>query len=239
MRCREITAGVWHRDGSSQLYLAGVRIIFVINKDNPRIKGLNTTELENALRAVGELLQAEGARAAIVVVGGASLSLLGLVPRTTRDVDVIARVEEPEPSAAPEVRPTSVPLVPPEPLPEPLVRAIGTVARDFGLPPDWMNTDVALQWRSGLPPGLEDGLSWRRYNALRVGLVGRRALIALKLFAAVDGGPGGVHFQDLVALDPTDDELAQAAAWVRTQDASSVFGQMVGEVVTLVRERER
>ena len=48
-----------------------------------------------------------------------------------------------------------------------------------------------------------------------------------------------MHFQDLVALGPTGDELAQAAAWVRTQDASSVFGQMVGEVVTLVQERGR
>ena len=221
------------------MHLAEVWIIFYNNKDNPYIRRLNTTELENALGAVGELLQAEGARAAIVVVGGASLSLLGLVPRTTRDVDVIARVEEPEPGAVPEERTPAAPLVPPEPLPEPLVRAIRTVARDFGLPPDWMNTDVALQWRSGLPPGLEDGLSWRRYDALRVGLVGRRALIALKLFAAVDGGPGGVHFQDLVALGPTDDEMAQAAAWVRTQDASSVFGQMVGEVVALVRKKGR
>lgn len=76
-----------------------------------------------------------------------------------------------------------------------------------------------------------------RYDALRVGLVGRRALIALKLFAAVDGGPGGVHFQDLVALEPSDDELEEASAWVRTQDASSVFEQMVGEVVELVQKR--
>lgn len=98
-----------------------------------------------------------------------------------------------------------------------------------------MNTDVALQWRSGLPPGLEEELTWRRYDALSVGLVGRRALTALKLFAAVDGGPGGVHFQDLVALGPTESELAEASAWVRTQDASVVFEQMVGEVVTLVQ----
>ena len=195
---------------------------------------MTTAELEDVLYAVGGLLRAEGAQTAIVVVGGASLSLLGLVPRTTRDVDVIARAleEDAEGVSTPGL------LVPPEPLPGPLVRAVRTVARDFGLPADWMNTDVALQWRSGLPPGLDDELTWRRYDALRVGLVGRRTLTALKLFAAVDGGPGGVHFQDLVALHPTDEELSQAAAWVRTQDASKVFLQMVGEVVALVQERE-
>ena len=200
---------------------------------------MTTAELEDALHAVGGLLRAEDAHAAVVVVGGASLSLLGLVPRTTRDVDVIARVQEPEPDAEPGGNAISGHLVPPDPLPEPLVRAIRTVARDFGLPAYWMNTDVALQWRYGLPPALEEELTWRRYDALTVGLVGRGSLIALKLFAAVDGGPTGVHFQDLVALRPTEDELSQAASWVRTQDASSVFLQMVGEVVALVREKQR
>ncbi len=184
--------------------------------------------LEDALRAVGELLKAEGASAAIVVVGGASLSLLGLIGRTTRDVDVIARVRETAPSDR---------LIPPEPMPEPLVRAIGTVARDFGLPSDWMNTDVALQWRSGLPPGLAEDLVWRQYAALRVGLAGRRSLIALKLFAAVDSGPEGVHFQDLTRLRPTEKELSEAAVWVRTQDAAGAFLRMVEEVVALVKQR--
>ena len=39
---------------------------------------------------IGELLDAEGARAYVVVVGGAALNLLGVVERPTRDVDVIA-----------------------------------------------------------------------------------------------------------------------------------------------------
>lgn len=47
-------------------------------------------QIEPALRAVGELLQLEGHEFAIVVVGGTSLNLLGLVNRVTTDVDVIA-----------------------------------------------------------------------------------------------------------------------------------------------------
>lgn len=202
---------------------------------------MDHTDLEDALNAVGGLLQAEGTTASIVVVGGASLSLLGLVPRTTRDVDVIALVEEAGSGVRIDIdlggQAMLGYLIPPDPLPSQLAHAIQTVARDFGLPTDWMNTDVALQWRSGLPPGLEEEITWHRYEALNVGLVGRRTLISLKLFAAVDDGPGGVHFRDLLALRPTDAELTLASQWVGTQDTSDVFLQMIGEVLALVKEK--
>ncbi|GAB5519703.1 MAG: hypothetical protein RhofKO_19540 [Rhodothermales bacterium] len=187
---------------------------------------MNRNDLNDALAAVGELLAAESADASIVVVGGASLSLLGLVTRITRDVDVIARLNN---------RTGDALLTHPEPLPKALLRAIHTVGRDFGLPADWMDTDVALQWKTGLPPGLVDDLTWRTYSSLRVGLAGRQTLIALKLFAAVDGGPLGVHFQDLVALASSGEDLSRAALWVRSQDTSAVFQQMVGEGVDAVQ----
>lgn len=159
------------------------------------------------------------------MVGGASLNLLGLLERTTQDIDVIARAH-----------PASLAyLIPPEPLPSALVRAISRVARDFSLPDDWMNTVVAKQWDQGLPPWLADNLDWRTYGALRVGLAGRRTLVALKLFAAVDQSPRSVHAQDLIALAPTDAELEAAAEWVVTQDASLEFPRLVQEMVDHVR----
>lgn len=196
---------------------------------------MDPDDLDTALSAVGELLASDGFDESIVVVGGAALSLLGLVPRATRDVDVIARALNSEPDAVDARRPMR--LVRPDPLPDHLVRAVATVARDFGLRSNWMNTDVALQWRSGLPPGMNEDLSWRRYDGLNVGLAGRRGLIPLKLFAAVDDGPRGVHFQDLVKVRPTRQELDQAAQWVKTQDASSIFIQMVDEVVDALLQR--
>jgi hypothetical protein len=45
------------------------------------------------LRALGEQLALLGERRTLAVVGGASLLVLGLVTRTTRDVDVVALVE--------------------------------------------------------------------------------------------------------------------------------------------------
>lgn len=189
---------------------------------------LGSEELEDVLAAVGDLLQTEGERVGIVVVGGASLNLLGLIERTTSDIDVIARVRlsDDGPEQA---------LLPPEPMPEPLVGAVETVARDFDLPADWMNAVIGAQWELGLPPYLEEDLTWRTYGGLRVGLAGRRTLIALKLFAAVDQGPESVHVQDLVALRPTEEELKEAADWVCSQDASPEFATMTHEVVQYVR----
>jgi hypothetical protein len=63
-----------------------------------------------------------------------------------------------------------------------LVRAIRLVAEDMRLAPDWLNTGPALQWRTGLPPGLAGRIQWRRYgSALDVGIAGRYDLIFFKL----------------------------------------------------------
>ena len=98
-----------------------------------------------------------------------------------------------------------------------------------------MNTEIGAQWDLGLPPFLTDDLTWHRYGGLHVGLAGRRTLIALKLFAAVDQGPESVHYQDLVALAPTDEELNAAASWVRGQDTSPIFAEMLDQVTHRVR----
>lgn len=130
-------------------------------------------------------------------------------------------------------------LIRPEPLPQALVDGIAQVARDFGLPADWMNTAVAEQWRYGLPPTMADGIEWHAYGGLHVGIAGRQALIALKLFAAVDQGPRSVHMQDLLRFRATEDELANAAAWVGQQDASAQFAADLEETLAYVRTHGR
>lgn len=187
--------------------------------------------LDELLTAVGAHLAAREATASIVVIGGAALVLHGWIDRATRDVDIVARVARPG-----DGRRT---LVPPEPLPEALVDAVRTVARDYGLPRTWMNTGPAAQWKTGLPPGFSDEIEWRRHRALEVGIAGRRSLIALKLFAAVDQGPESVHYQDLTALGPEDEELTQAADWVTRQDASEIFARQVQEAVDHVQRYDR
>jgi hypothetical protein len=185
----------------------------------------DSRHIEQLLRAVGDQLTAAGAPCAIVIIGGAAMNLGGFVSRPTRDVDVLALV-------------TAGRIGPAEPLPARLRDAIATVARDYRLPADWMNTGPARQLRTGLPPGLETRLEWRQYGALQVGLVSREDLVAFKLYAAADQtGPGSVHVTDLLALLPTAAELGRAAEWIRTQDPTPEFHGVLERVIAHVLGR--
>lgn len=191
----------------------------------------NRSDITRALQLVGELLAAEGHEFSIVILGGAALNLLGVVERTTTDVDIIAFASTKE-----GVLDESVLTKPPTPLPAPLLRAARTVARDLALEENWLNAGPALQWRNGLPPGLAQRVKWQQRAGLRVGVVDRYDLIFFKLFAAADSaGPRSVHFQDLLALNPSADDLNTAAAWVATQDASPEFASVLRQVVAHVR----
>jgi hypothetical protein len=181
--------------------------------------------ISETISALGEILASEGESAAIVVVGGTAMIVQGFVERATSDVDVIARAKDARRTGRRSIEP-------PEPLPEPLLRAIARVARDFSLPADWMNTTAGLQWKTGLPPGFTDRIHWSQYGGLWLGLADRYDLIMMKLYAAADGeGPASVHFQDLLALRPTNDELQSAAQWVRSQDTSPQFAAILDQVV--------
>ena len=171
----------------------------------------NSTDVERALDAVGQILHAEGLRFAIAVIGGAALQLLGVVQRATRDVDVVALGDPPD---------AKRPLTQQWP----------------GLDSNWLNLGPALQWKQGLPPGFEDRLQWRRYHSLTVGIADRRDLIAFKLYAAADStGPSSVHYQDLIALEPCTEEIDWAAEWVRAQDVATEFHAVLSQVVDHVK----
>jgi hypothetical protein len=189
--------------------------------------------LDRALAATGDVLARQGASAAIVVVGGTALNLLRVIERSTRDVDVIATATPRSDGQPRDIRP-------PDPLPQPLVDAIATVARDLGLPPDWLNTTVGGQWKTGLPPGFAGRITWRRHAGLWVGLPGRIDLIYLKLSAAADDlGPGSRHYQDLLALRPTPEELVGARAWIQGQDQSPAMAEALDRVIAHVDAARR
>jgi hypothetical protein len=196
-------------------------------------------DIEDALRRTGELVAFERERYAIVVLGGAALNLLGIVARPTIDVDILAFAVSTGPGA------TLVLAEPRLPLPPVLARAIQTVARDSKLDPNWMNIGPALQWRQGLPPGLSDRLVWRHYGptinptyGLDVGLVSRIDLIFFKVYAAADHATTrSVHYKDLIALAPTGHEIASAISWIRPQNASPEFHQILDDLARHVQQR--
>jgi len=176
-----------------------------------RIGSENLNEIFSALdRQIGVH---GGVPISLVVCGGTALAALGLVNRTTKDVDVLAQAEEAK---------EGIKVLKIDEFPQWLKEAAETVGRDFGLPEGWLNLGPASQLESGLPERFEKRLVKRRYGKyLTVYFTGRTDQIFFKLYAAIDRDD--YHVQDLLALKPTEKEMEEATKWVLTQDVSEGF----------------
>lgn len=166
----------------------------------------------------GRLARNDAPPVGIVVCGGAALIMLGLNPRTTIDVDIVALADGAGTLSAP------------APLPEYLLLAAKEVALTLKLPADWLNNgpsrDEGGLFQMGLPEGFVTRLHAKVYGShLTVYFIGRVDQIHFKLYAAVDRG--GYHISDLALLDPTDEELTGAARWAMTHDVSPGFRSLL------------
>jgi hypothetical protein len=171
------------------------------------------------LGALGEQLAAVGERYELVVIGGSGLLALGIIERSTHDVDLVALRSGDKLDSA-------------EPLPRKLAIARDRVARDFDLPADWLNPGPTDLLRFGLPEDFINRLERRDYgDSLSVYLASRYDQVHFKLYALVDQGPGK-HEDDLKALSPTKEELLAAAHWSRTHDPSEGYAEILRDVLT-------
>lgn len=166
--------------------------------------------LHSALTTLGRLLAARGLPTELVVIGGSGLILGGFVERATQDVDFVARLH-------------GGALRPADELPQPFFIAVGDVARELGLEPSWLNTGPKDLLRAGLPAGFLSRCSRHDFDALTRFVASRVDQIHLKLYAAVDDGLLGRHFQDLLTLGPSSPEIEAAGSWCRTHDPSAAF----------------
>jgi len=171
--------------------------------------------LDQALRALAETLEARHASYELVAVGGSSLLLLGLLSRPTRDLDIVAVVDDGK-------------YVKADPLPPVLLDAVRDVGEVLGIGADWLNAAPAALLDFGLPEGFAVRTEVRDFGALILHLASRSDQICLKLYAAVDQWPAtSKHVDDLRTLAPTADELRAAAAWTRTHDPSPAFHDLL------------
>jgi len=177
----------------------------------------NKKAVDTILSALGEQYASlKGAELDILVCGGSALQALGLIERPTKDVDVLAILNlENEPILA-------------EPLPKLLLQAVGKVARDFQLVENWLNPGPTSAITLGLPKGLLERAEKRHYGLkLTVRFLSRFDQIHFKLYAAADHSAASKHYQDLLKLKPTEQEIETAARWAMTQDPSEGFKQML------------
>jgi len=118
-----------------------------------------------------------------------------------------------------------------KPLDDQLVEAAGKVAGDFNLPDNWINVGPASAVDFGLPEGIMERVATKKYgHKLTIHFLGRYDQIHFKLYASVDQG-AGKHFDDLLALDPTADELEEAARWSMTHDESEGYRQVLKDLL--------
>ena len=171
---------------------------------------IDTAGLEDALQVLGNLLADRGQHYEIAAIGGGSLLLLGLITRTTKDLDLVALIEENE-------------LVSVDPMPQALARAVDEVGQALELGKGWLNAGPASLLKKGLPFGFMTRLHIREYKGLTVYLADRFDQICFKLYASVDQGPQSKHYIDLIALKPTYEELEKAKNWCITHDPSEPF----------------
>lgn len=178
------------------------------------------TGIERVLSALGEQLDAANASIPeLVVCGGSALIVLKLVRRTTKDVDILAFVEENSGGKANLRRA--------EPFPPELIESARKIARDFNLPEKWLNPGPTSAVDFGLPERLMERVETRQYGkTLVIHFLSRYDQIYFKLYAAVDQGIGK-HYNDLLVLQPTTEELEEAARWSMTHDVSETYRQSI------------
>lgn len=152
-----------------------------------------TMQPEETIPDFDEYLADQGLRFEAVIIGGAALSLLGVVLRATDDCDVLDPV-----------------------IPERVLETAKRFAKLRDLNHDWLNCKshdfvgvpgcLPAGWRDRLQP-LFTG------RAIVFKTLGRQDLLCTKLVALIDRG---TDYRDCVALKPTTSELR--AAWPFVQD---------------------
>ena len=179
-------------------------------------------QIESVLTALAEQLEVRGVmHCEMVVCGGAALNILGYVSRVTEDVDVVAFVDTKSDGSTTLVKAT-------KPMNPAIEDAATRVQKDFDLTDNWLNPGPASVMDLGLPDGLMDRVETRTYGKnLTIHFLSRYDQIHFKLYAVVDRDRGDVHYGDLLALEPTAEELEKAARWSMTHDISEGYRKVL------------
>lgn len=160
------------------------------------------------LERFDDYLAGRGLTLNAVVIGGAALSLLGVITRETRDCDVMH------------------PMLTDEIIEAAKSFAIEMSAQDSPLADDWLNNNP-MQVAELLPKGwLARSQVVFAGKALTVLSLCRADLLLTKLFAYCDRG---TDIGDCIALKPSVEELKAARLWVEAQDANTDWPNHVEE----------
>jgi len=180
-------------------------LFYRLGKPIQMVKPFKSTEILENLTLLSDWLRVKypDDRFELIVVGGAAMALDGFKEQTT-DIDLLR----------------------PEVLPASIANGIAHISRINRLGPEWLNSNVAnmLQRIRG-PKGLPDyfneiSQTIKISENLKIGLIGRQALISLKLLATT---PSYIkHTVDIKNLSPTEEEITEAVRFVLDTDNTTL-----------------
>jgi hypothetical protein len=177
----------------------------------------NRADVERALTELGRQLALRDADPVTALCCGASaLCVVGALSRRTLDVDAVAMI-----GAAGEI--VRVEEFSPE-----MDDAISAAGLSLQLNRDWFNLAARAILSRGLPTGALERSAQHSMDfgpCLTVRFMDRTDLIALKMSAALDPLEGRRHIEDLVAINPTREELKHGADWIGAWPSSASFKQ--------------
>jgi hypothetical protein len=160
------------------------------------------------------------------------LNLMGLVSRSTSDVDILC--------AAQVVAKGKVRLLPGTTLPSRFADLVAEVGHELGIKEEWLNFGPAPLLDFGLPPGLETRLKRKSYGrCLALHVISRLDQIHLKLYATMDPKTRiEIHLGDLMDLEPTKAEARAAVDWLLNRKTSADFRRKLKQVLDRIGHEE-
>ena len=169
------------------------------------VKPLKSGEILENLKLLSDWLRVKypGDHFELIVVGGAALALDGFKEQTT-DID----------------------LLKPDVLPVPMKNGIAHISRVKRLGAEWLNTNIAnmlfkVKGPKELPAYFNEiSRTIELGDNLKIGLIGRQALISLKMLAATPSYTK--HTVDIKSLNPGKQEIAEAIRFVFSIDNSQL-----------------
>jgi hypothetical protein len=168
------------------------------------VKPLKDSEIVENLQLLADWLRVKdpGERFELTVAGGAAMILEGFKDQT-KDID----------------------LLKPQVLPDSIIQGIAHIGRVKKLGPEWLNTNLAhmlskVMGAAELPAYFNEIFGTIEVSDnLRISLIGRQALISLKMYAATPSY--SKHTLDIKNLRPSKEEISEAVRFVTSIDNSN------------------
>ena len=158
-----------------------------------------------------------------IVCGGAALIALRLLPRDTKDVDVLALAN---------VIDRNCEVLRTDKLPPQVKILVAEIGMEFGIRKDWFNFGASPLIHFGFPQGMTTRLVRKSYGAcLTIFFISRFDQVHFKIYAAMDPKDGARHLGDLLDLKPRENEVSAATSWRLGREVSADFKAVLREVL--------